>query len=563
MTAGIDARAAPGYPAFMPRRLGFVLVCSSLLAACSDDAIVPDDLEPEPEPVIRYAYASGIRLTELGVSQAVQVNLVEGNEILAPEDYPVPLIEGRAALVRALYLVHAEFEPRELLAQLTVRYPAPITVGSGDEAKTIETFVDESRVMVTGDAVAGSLHRSFAWYLKPEYVVDGMSLRVDVYEPQPYQEDETLPEPDPDATGAERIDAPALPWAQGFAILAADGDPMEIEVVLVPIEHHFEDCVSNAEVPAAEADAMRKELEQNNPVQRVNISVREPMIYTDPIGGSEMGFSPILSKLSQLRTQDGVEPWVYYYGLITTCDGFPGGLLGQAYGIPKEIDPGLAYQRVSVGRYVGSGQAAAETFVHEVGHSQGRYHVRCSGEAGVDSNYPHVGGITGVWGFGIYDLRLRSPAGSRDYMTYCANEWVSDYGYNLVWPVIETLTAWSREGVPESGEDGLRFDEILVGALYQNGAIEWWTTRGSISGELSAEAALRWELGGETLSLPVFISSRADDDTLNLVTVLPEGGLDQARFELELFAADLEGIEPMIDVVEFDTLHRPGSLASR
>jgi hypothetical protein len=336
--------------------------------------------------------------------------------------------------------------------------------------------------------------------------------------------------------------------------------------VLVPIEHHFEDCVSNAEVPDVERDAMRRELEQNNPVHRAKVSVREPMIYTDPIGGSDKGFSPILSKLSQLRTDDEADPWVYYYGLVTTCDGYPGGLLGQAFGIPAAVDPGLGYQRVSVGRYVGSGQAAAETFVHEVGHSQGRYHVRCSGEAGTDSNYPHIGGITGVWGFGIYDLRLRSPAGSRDYMTYCANEWVSDYGYNLVWPVIETLTQWSREGVPEGSEGGLRssawsnvdFDEILIGALYPDGTLEWWTTRGSISGSMSSELAIRWDLDGETLELPVWVAPRADDETLNLVAVLPEGELDRARFELQLFAADLEGIEPAIEPVDFELLHRAG-----
>ncbi|HLT39621.1 MAG TPA: hypothetical protein VK034_25230 [Enhygromyxa sp.] len=549
----------------MPRRLGLALASTLLLlAACNDDITVEPDPEPEPE-VYRYAYATGIRLTRMTVNQAVQVDLVTGNDILAPDDYPVPLIEGRATLVRAHYLVHAEFEPRELLAQLTVRYPEPITIGSGDEAQTIDTFVDESRVMVDGDSVDGSLQRSFAWYLLPEYVVDGMSLRVDVYEPEPYGEQEQVPEPDPDAVGPERIDAPALPWAQNSATITADEDPMEIEVVLVPIEHHFEDCVSDASVPDTERDAMRRELEQNNPVHRAVVSVREPMIYTDPIGGSEMGFSPILSKLSQLHVEDGADPWVYYYGLITTCDGYPGGLLGQAFGIPQELDPGLGYQRVSAGRYFGSGQAAAETFVHEVGHSQGRRHVRCAGEAGVDSNYPHIGGITGVWGFGIYDLRLRSPAGSRDYMTYCANEWVSDYGYNLVWPVIETLTQWSREGQPD-GEDGLRsrswssqdFDEILIGALYPNGTIEWWTTRGSISGTMSSHAAVRWELDGESLSLPIWISPRGDDETLNLATVLPEGGLDGARFELELGVADLEGIVPTVETVELDLLHRAG-----
>jgi len=210
-----------------------------------------------------------------------------------------------------------------------------------------------------------------------------------------------------------------------------------------------------------------------------------------------------------------------------------------------------------------------ETFVHEVGHTQGRYHVRCSGgEAGVDSDYPHIGGITGIWGFGIYDLRLRSPAGSRDYMTYCANEWVSDYGYNKVWPVIETLTQWSLEGSPDGSNGGLRsdsqpwssadFDEILVGAIYANGTTDWWTTSGSVTGTMSSHAGLRWELDGETLSLPVWLSPRGDDETVNVIAMLPEGDLDGARFELELGAPDLEGIVVDPRSVEFDTLHRAG-----
>jgi hypothetical protein len=538
----------------MPRRrLGLVLGSSLLLlAACNDETVAPDD--DETEPVYRHAYATGIRLTKMTVSQAVQIDLVTGDEILGPADYPVPLLEDRITLVRGHYLVHAEFEPRELLAQLTVHYPEPITIGEGDEAETIGTFVGESRMMVDGDSVDGSLQRSFAWLLEPDYVVDGMTLRIDVYEPEPYEEDQEVPEPDPDAVGPERIDAPALPWAQSSASLAADGDPMEIEVVLVPIEHQFEGCVSDATVVDTEVEEMRRELEQYNPVHRANISVREPVIWTDTIGGSETGFSPLLSMLSQLHEDDGADPWVYYYGLITTCDGYPTGLLGQAIAIPQAIDPGLGYQRVSAGRYLGDGLAASETFVHEVGHTQGRFHVRCSGEAGVDPNYPHIGGITGVWGFGIHDYRLRSPSGSRDYMTYCANEWVSDYGYNLVWPVIESLTQWALEGVPEDSESG----EILVGALYPNGTIEWWTTHGSISGTMSSQAAVRWEFDGENLSVPVWVSPRGDDETLNLATILPQGGLDGARFELEIEAPDLDGIEPLVKMVEFDTLHRAG-----
>jgi hypothetical protein len=513
-----------------PRRL-LLASTLTLFAACADEA---DEAIPEPESV--YVHAPGIRLTRLTLNQGVQVELIAGNELRAAEDYAVPLLEGRPMLVRAHYSVHAEFEPRELLGRLRVRY--------GDER---EELLLDSLVEVAGDSVEGSLHHTFAWYLEPEMVVDGLQLRADVYENRAY-EPGSEPTPDPEAEGAARLDAPALPWAGGDAAITAGVEPMRMHVVLVPIEHHYDGCVSDASVYEEEVAAMRRELEQNNPVQRAELSVHEPVVWEESIGESDKGFSPILTMLSMLHIDDGAAPWVYYYGLITSCDGYPSGLLGQAIAIPQEIDPGLGFLRVAAGRYAGSGQTAAETFVHEIGHTQGRFHVRCSGEAGVDPNYPYVGGITGGWGFGIYDLRLRSPAGSRDYMTYCANEWVSDYGYRAVWPVVETLTQWAIEAGEDEGGAGLRasaaqdFDEILVGALYGDGSLEWWTARGSLFGELRPELALSWELGGEHLRLPVWVSPRGDDETLNFTSVLPEGGLDGARFVLELDGPDLEGI---------------------
>ena len=112
-----------------------------------------------------------------------------------------------------------------------------------------------------------------------------------------------------------------------------------------------------------------------------------------------------------------------------------------------------AGQRISTGRWNGSGAGAAETFVHEVGHTQGRRHVRCSGgEAGVDTNYPHQNGRIGVWGFGIYDFELRTPTGGRDYMTYCSNEWVSDYGWEQTLDVIEVAHQLGFGGAP--AQDG-------------------------------------------------------------------------------------------------------------
>ena len=75
---------------------------------------------------------------------------------------------------------------------------------------------------------------------------------------------------------------------------------------------------------------------------------------------------------------------------------------------------------------------------HELGHAHGRSHTLCRGdEAGPDTSYPYNGGIIGgptgntdrYVGWDI-ELRRTYPSNWTDIMTYCANEWMSDYTYN-------------------------------------------------------------------------------------------------------------------------------------
>jgi hypothetical protein len=204
---------------------------------------------------------------------------------------------------------------------------------------------------------------------------------------------------------------------------------------------------------------------------------------------------------------DGAGAQVYYYGLMDSCDGFPGGLLGQALGIPDAPDdvddvPTAAGARVSSGRWFGGGVASAETFVHEVGHSQSRYHVRCTGgEGGPDLEYPHLGGRIGAWGFGIYDFALRGPTAGRDYMTYCTNAWVSDYGWELTYEVISLLTeygATADQSAPVGGP-------VLVGVL--DGGYEAWWIETSPAPKATVGDRLRVETGG----LPIDVPARVTD----------------------------------------------------
>ena len=72
---------------------------------------------------------------------------------------------------------------------------------------------------------------------------------------------------------------------------------------------------------------------------------------------------------------------------------------------------------------------------HEIGHTRGRYHAEFCG-AGGGAAYPYPGGrispdLTGngaIYGFDITTRAIYPPTW-KDVMTYCNNEWVSDFTY--------------------------------------------------------------------------------------------------------------------------------------
>lgn len=444
-------------------------------------------------------FAHGIRLDRLTANQGVQVELVTDGVEVSPRAQSARLVSGRTTLLRAFWSLHADFTPRELIGRLEADHPDGTTL------------VQDFPLVVEGESSDGGA--SFQWLLPPEQVVPGITYRVRVLEPDPAL-----------ATGEVSEPPPILPLA-GPGALAVYDAPLQLRVELLPVLHQFEGEECMPTITDADVQALREALEQNNPVQAAILTVGEPMPYTDPIGTSGTGFGPVLSALAQRRAEDDPAPNLYYYGLLDPCDGYPPGLLGQAIGIPPAPTMELAQQRIATGRWSGSGAAAAETFVHEIGHTQGRYHVLCSGgEAGADVAYPHPQGRIGVWGFGIHDFLLRSPTGSRDYMTYCSNEWVSDYGWEQTLDVIEVLTAWEAADASTPGAG------LLMGALYTDGREDWWTAPGALAPALATPGAAITVHGahGEETTLPAWIYERPDGDTLQVIAPRP-AGLSHAR----------------------------------
>jgi hypothetical protein len=95
------------------------------------------------------------------------------------------------------------------------------------------------------------------------------------------------------------------------------------------------------------------------------------------------GLSTLVGEMSQLRAAEGADPNVYYYGLFDNCGeciGAGGGILsGCTVGLAFDItgsDMNDAFARAAAGQLNSS---ADDTFVHEIGHVQGRRHIECDG----------------------------------------------------------------------------------------------------------------------------------------------------------------------------------------
>ena len=444
----------------------------------------------EPAPAI----ARGIRLTRVTATQGVQTEIVRDGLELPPDSYAVPLISRRKTVLRTDWSLHASFAPRELLARLSVYTPEG------------EVHVDEYKAMVAGPSNDGDFDRTFRWQLPAELVRPGMEYRIEAFETDPgYAEGEVSDPP------------PILPLA-GRGKLVVEDNPMVMKVELIPIKHVFDGMTCTPELSDADVLAMQQWLEQHNPLERAELTVLEPMEYTASIGSSEQAFVPLLTEIGIRRAKDKPPANVYWYGLILSCDGYPPGLLGQAYGIPDAPTMGLGFQRIATGRFLGSGAKARDTFVHELGHSQGRYHIRCSGgEAGYDPAYPHPNGRIGVWGYGIHDTQLRSPTGARDYMTYCSDSFVSDYGWDLTYNFIKELSSWDMADMTATDAAPL-----LVGTLDPDGHATWWTTRGTPPHRgRGPTTRVEFTSAGHTVSLPASISDIPDTEARIVAAPLP------------------------------------------
>jgi uncharacterized protein YjdB len=164
------------------------------------------------------------------------------------------------------------------------------------------------------------------------------------------------------------------------------------------------------------------------PLSTINTTVRPPLTLDYELGNDIDRWVQGVRDVERVRRADGFVGT--YYGILRPTG--QGNLLGLANGIPAQAAISLDEGSHPPDGGLAGPLAARATLAHELGHTFGLRHAPCGGAAGPDPNYPFPGALTGVFGMDTFNGNVIKLPNGTDIMSYCDNQWVSEYNYRRV-----------------------------------------------------------------------------------------------------------------------------------
>ncbi|PRP95108.1 hypothetical protein ENSA7_74220 [Enhygromyxa salina] len=478
------------------------------VSATTDDTETGDETGPSTEPPAPElgGPAMGISIVGVEANQGTAIALTDGANYLGPDQRNAYLVRDRDTLVRFQHVIEdpTAWIDRDLTGFLHV-YPAD----GGEE------IISQRKLFVTADSDPRNLDTNFYFSLLAKDAKPGAEFWLELRE-----SDKAI-----DVSGlSEGVSAaPAEPEPFGF-----ETTPLELELVIVPVDYQWPDPPRYPDITAEDLQLFHDLLLQQNPVQTINISIRdEPLVWDERI----TNLGSLLGPTRALKINDGAAANVYYHALVDVG----GSGVNMVAGIANLAGPGMndSDRRVAATVYykhhdpgdpeMGEDPQtfaptnSARTWVHEVGHNQGLSHVYCPGadSAGPDPSYPHADGKIGVYGFGIRDFHMYTPTAAHDYMSYCGNAWVSDWTWNKTYDRIQTLTSWNGGAAEPPGETG----QILVGMLFADGSEDWWVYDAAVPAQRSGEQSVEFWDHGQLVATEIADVELLSDAQTVVVTV--------------------------------------------
>jgi hypothetical protein len=490
----------------MPRvaSLASSLALLLLAASCSNDTIALDDEgETGDEPKPLGGPARGISITEVEANQGTAVLLANGDVFVGPGDRNAYLVHSRDTLVRFQHVIEDpdNWIPRELTGLLHI-YPPD----GGEEV------VRERPLFVEENSDPRNITTNFYFSLLADEARVGTRFWLELRE-----SDGDL---DVSALGEGVSESPVEPELIGF-----EAATQTMKVVFVPVDYTWIDPPRLAAPTAEDLALFHDDLLQQNPVQTIEITVREePMIWDQQL----VNLGDLLGPTRALKEADGAPANVYYHSLVENGGPSVNMVAGIALLTDASVDDGdrrvaatVFYKQINEADEEGEEDVihpptgSSRTIVHEIGHNQGLSHVYCPGgdAAGPDPSYPYENGKIGVYGFGIRNYHMYTPSASHDYMTYCGNSWCSDWTWNKTYERIRTLTSWDEESPAPPAEQ-----PVLVGMLFPDGSESWWVYEASLPAAGGGGQTLEYWRGGELLATEQASVEMLSDGQTQLIT---------------------------------------------
>lgn len=448
----------------MCRGLLLKLVFSILflaLAACGEAHLIegaagttenpadPDDVREET-PISSVApRASGLSITKVTVLQSVNITIMENQrEVL---NRPAPVVGSKDAILRVHVAPDAGFQSRTIAARLQLQ-----TAG-------MDIPDEEITMYVSGQSTESAGGSTFNFMLDSGVLTGSLNYSVELFEAKA---DADFGEPHMNAV-----------WPESGMVRIAEQAAQTLKVVLVPIRYNADGSGREPDTSASQVEIYRETFQAIYPASVIDVEVRAAVNWGDEVSAYGQGWGDLLSGLQNLRYQDNASDQTYYYGIFTPASSYYNYCnRGCVAGLSTlATDYRYASMRTSLGLGF-SGEEAADTMLHELGHAHGREHAPCGlGGQSSDNGYPNGNANLDQWGFDMRSTNLLSPNAYKDMMSYCSPIWVSAYTYNSLYTRMKNVSTMSylvnAEDVENEASEGANTWQSLV--VEPNGNVVW------------------------------------------------------------------------------------------
>jgi len=428
----------------------FVLCGCGKADSTGGDPDAGEDASTEPEYLQAGDPVHGLDITAVAIYQGVKIPLMEDWEEAG--DYPVPLVQGREAMVRVYVQRQSQWQPHDIIAQVDV------------ESDLVETEPLQWFSSVEIDSAEYNIDSTLNISVPASYLTADARITVSLRE----WSGGVLPK----GTADNSI------WpAEGSYDLGAQDTGIPLKLVLIPVRYWADGSGRSPDTSPQQIQRYVEAMYAQYPTRGVEVTVRDPIDWDQPITYDGGGWVEVLSEIMGIRASSGAQTEEYYYGLFQPAATFGEYCIASCVmGMSNLAEhPNDAWARASVGLGF-SGQESADTMVHEVGHAHGREHSPCGVGGYTDPYYPYAGASIGTWGYDMEKEELKDPVLYYDFMSYCSPTWVSDYTYNALYNRIIAVNALASKKGPGNPPSAWRSLMIDIDGSVARGPVFWLDT---------------------------------------------------------------------------------------